>query len=212
MPTLDVLYPWTSPPSTLAPWPDAPECAVGKYDTIIIFGCPTNEDGTPSDCQKRRVDLAMQFSRSGYGDRFITSGSAVYTDGIEARSLQQLLVEAGVEEGHIWMDQKAEHTDENLYFASEIMVDRGWESALVVSDSAHLLYAAVCDANCCVKRGRLATLSFPTDDGDAKAAHYVLTPPADPVTEDECLHLTNPTRLQCTNIDARRACEDNFQL
>ena len=212
MPTLEVMYPFTSPPSTLAPWLDAPDCAVGEYDVIIIPGCPTNEDGSPSDCQQRRVDMAMDLSRSGYGSSFITSGAAVYTEYIEARSLRELLIDAGAEESRIWMDQQARHTDENIYYATEIMVDRGWQTALFVTDVGHLLYAAVCDANCCVKRGRLTTLNFPTESGSQQAAHYVLTPPGDPVTDDECAHLTNPTRLQCVNLSARDSCADNFRL
>ncbi|MBW2257017.1 MAG: YdcF family protein [Deltaproteobacteria bacterium] len=213
LPALDVHYPGLFPINPFDDWAAAPGCLVGPHDAIIILGCPSEDDGTPSDCQQGRVDLAVRFSQAGYGDRFIPTGGAVANAYVEAYALRDLLVGAGIPEDHVFPEPLAAHTDENIYYSSQIMVTQGWDSALVVSEPEHLLYAAVCDANCCVELGRLATFAYPLASGASeKAASYVLAPPADPVSEVECNHLELPTKLMCSNLDDRLACADDFQL
>lgn len=206
MPTLDRLYPFATPPPTTTASPEAPSCARGRHDAIIILGCPSDDSGRPSSCQHERVDMAMELSAEGYGDRFIVSGGAVYNDFVEAAALSDLLVAAGVDPGQIVLEPQAAHTDENIDYSTDLMQAAGWVTALVVSTRAHLLYAAACDANCCVRRGRLSNLSFPVASGWLDAGHYVLTPPADEVTPGECDHLRNPTKLMCVNYASRRRC------
>lgn len=201
MPPLDALLPGIAPPSP-TDLPPAPACATHGYDAILVLGCPTRA------CQSERVDLALRFADAGFADHFIVSGGRVQSTEAEADGLAALLLEAGIPEAAIVREPKARHTDENIYFATQLMTARGWTSALVVSDPGHLLYAALCDADCCVRQGRMSVLDF--DQG--AAGHYVLTPPAEPVSDAECIHLSNRTRLQCTQLEARRACADDFRL
>ena len=203
-------YPGDLPLDPSEPQPSAPECLV--FDVMVVLGCPSNEDGSPSECQASRADLAFRLREAGYADAIITTGGAVHTDVVEAEALRDLLVDKGVPEADITLEPLAEHTDENLYYSTQIMYERGWTAALVVSEPDHLLYTAVCDANCCVGLGRLLVWDFPLDGEAVALGHYELSPPAVEVSAAECEHLTTPSKFMCFALPDRRACADDFQL
>ena len=209
-PDLIAHYPGDLPLDPSEPQPLAPECL--GYDVLVVLGCPSEEDGSPSECQVSRADLAFRLREAGYADEIITTGGAVHTDAVEAQALHDLLVDKGVPEDSITMEPLAEHTDENLYYSSQIMMEQGWTAALVVSEPDHLLYTAVCDANCCVALGRLLVWNFPLEGEDVPLGHYELAPPAVQVSAAECDHLTTPSKFMCFALPDRRACADDFQL
>lgn len=212
VPSLIESFPGLLPTNPYDPWEEADDCVASAHDVLVLLGCPSNEDGSPSRCQIERADLAVAFWRAGYARRFITTGAAVHTADVEAEALKRLLLERGVPEAWIEVEPRAEHTDENIYFSSLIMERNGWETALVLSDDAgHLQMTALCDCNCCVRKGRLSLHAFPLggDGGVAKAGHYVLYPFARPVTEAECDHLRFPLRFMCTQLDTRLYCQDS---
>jgi hypothetical protein len=209
VPTMDALYPGPLAPNPDEDRPDAGACIQGKHDVIVVLGCPTDADGSPSECQRTRAGIAIALHASGRGDHFIVSGAAVHNAFSESQALFDLLVARGIAADSIVREPRAEHTDENLYWSSRIMRDRGWRSALVVSDSAgQLLYNALCDSNCCVALGRLTVVDL---DGVA-VGHYVLYPDAAPVTRDECDVIEDPRMGVCVNLGTRRACKDHFEL
>ena len=212
LPALDTLFPPGSLPNPYQDWTPAPECLDTHHDVIVVLGCPSRDDGQPSECQRRRVELALRFAGAGYGENFITTGGAVANETVEAESLRDLLVTGGIHSDRIHLEPLAEHTDENLYYASQIMREQAWTRALVVSDRDHLVFVAICDANCCVNLGRLWTFSFNIGDELAPAATYQLFPGPPPVRESECNTRIPPMNLMCLNLDSRRACADNFQL
>ena len=213
LPSLQTHYPTGELPNPFDDWEDLPTCVSTPYDVMIVLGCPSDDDGTPSECQERRAQLALQLADAGYGDTFITTGGAVHNEFVEAEFLRDLLIDGGVDSASITLEPLAEHTDENLYYSGEIMADNAWTRAIVVSDADHLMYAAVCDANCCVKKGRLWTYDLPLSaDEVAKVAIYHLFPDADPIEEDDCETSVLPMSLMCLNLDNRLACDDDFQL
>ncbi|MEK7705286.1 MAG: YdcF family protein [Myxococcota bacterium] len=214
MPSLELLYPHATPPAPLTKWPVAPWCARGKHDVLIILGYPSNDDGSPSSMQRARIDTALRLYDEGYGDRFIVTGGAVHNAHVEAEAMAALLRDKGIAEAAIFEEPRAEHTDENLYFSTRIMLEHGWETALVVSNDLHLAYVAACDANCCVRLGRFSTLAFPVHGSDdpIAAGHYVLVPPANEVTVEECRHLRNPTKAMCVNFTERLACAGRLEI
>ncbi len=184
-----------------------PQCALERHDVIIVLGCPSQVDGSASTCQKRRTEMALALRDAGYADRFITTGGAVHTPQVEADALAALLTEAGVADSDILREPQAQHTDENLHFSTLLMQERGLSSALVVSeDAGHLIYAALCDANCCVRRGRLTVFDYPVASGSIRAGHYVLEPtPSDGMKRD-CAYLEDPSSLLCLNLPNRHYC------
>lgn len=222
VPPMTTLYPGGLPPNPYAPQPPAESCIRRRHDAIIVLGCPNQATGAPAVCQKRRVELAVALSQAGYGDRFIPSGAAVHNSYVEAETLRSLLIAKGVPAAQIYLENQANHTDENIYYSSQIMAAHGWRSALVVSDDpGHLILSAVCDSNCCVELGRLTVLSFAlqlpgeTAPSPRAVGHYALYPataPASPVAAAECSHITAPLKLMCTNLMMRKACMGRIML
>lgn len=215
VPDLLTLHPGVLPASPWAPWVSAPECVEAPHDVILVLGCPSDADGSSSPCQEARIDKALLFAAGGYSDRFIVSGGAVANDHVEAHALRDLLVAEGVPLANIEVEPVARHTDENLYYSGLVMAAKGWDTALVISEPEHLWYTAVCDANCCVGKGRLSAFQYHTgQDGVIieKAATYVLYPSAATIAESECDHLETTTKFMCTNMDERLACADDFRL
>src|SRR5207249_3761114 len=53
VPTMDQLYPGGFPPNPYAAGPNADACLVDLHDVIMVLGCPSNANGTPSTCQTK---------------------------------------------------------------------------------------------------------------------------------------------------------------
>jgi hypothetical protein len=206
-------FPGEYPNQANGPQPLASDCVTRKHDVIIVLGCPNEDTGAPSACQITRADIAVSLSSAGYGDRFITTGGAVHNAWVEADTLRDLLIERGIAMDRITTEPEAEHTDENIYYSTNIMEQQGQVSAVVVSDQpGHLVLTGVCDSNCCVDLGRVSVFDFPVAGGRVSVGHYVRHPWAEPISTDECTHIQTPTKFMCTNLAQRRACKDNFQL
>ena len=211
MPSMNDLFEGLLPPKPDADLFPTDACVAARHDVIIVLGCPNLEDGTPSRCQRARADIAVALRDAGYADAFITTGAAVHTPYVEAETLRDLLVERGVDPDAVALEPQARHTDENLYYSSQVMAVRGWKSALVVSDQpGHFVFTGLCDSNCCVKLGRLTVVSLPPNG--IVAGHYALYPWAEPVTDTECGHIAAPWRAMCLNLDRRNACQDRLRL
>lgn len=213
MPSMEALYAGEGLVDPSSDVPQADACAARPHDVALVLGCPSNADGSPSDCQRARAALALRVYRAGLAPRFITSGGAVQNAHVEAEALRDLLLAGGVPAAAVVLEPRAEHTDENLYYSTRLMAERGWRSALVLSDTpGHLLYAALCDSNCCVAAGRLTVLQFPLGEQPATLGHYALYPAAAPVSAAEC-EVIKPTRkLLCLNLPSRRACAGRLML
>ncbi|MCC7537645.1 MAG: YdcF family protein [Deltaproteobacteria bacterium] len=214
VPSMVDQYPGLFPPNPYGAWETASACIHAGHDAIVVLGCPSEADGSPSRCQTTRADFAVALSSAGLGNRFIVTGAAVANEHVEAESLRSLLIARGVADSDIVLEPLAEHTDENLYYSSRIMQDRGWQSAVVVSDDAgHLVFTGLCDANCCVQLGRMTVLDFEVPGrAPIRAGHYVLDPFGPRVEPAECEHIGSPTKALCLNRAMRRACADDFRL
>lgn len=209
IPPMDAIYSDPIAPNPTFDQPRAGACIDQRHDALIVLGCPSNDDGTASPCQTERADIAVALQAAGYGDHYIVSGTAAHNDFVEAEALRDLLLARGVTPDAIELEPLAEHTDENLYFSSQIMLARGFRSALVISDGAgQLLYNALCDSNCCVELGRFTVVEL----AGFVVGHYVLYPDAEPVTEEECAHIEDARMGICLFLGQRRACKDHFEL
>jgi len=204
---LSDLFSRVIPPNPFRYDEPATPCVDDKHDVIIIFGCPTEDDGSPSSCLTERADMAAALHAAGYGDRFIVSGAAVHNAHVEADALFDLLIARGIDRAAIFKEPRAEHTDENIAYSTEIMAMHDWVDALAVTESAgHLIMTAVCDSACCVKQGRLTPFIFDVGGDEMLLGHYVRHPWSDMVSEAECDHIRFPTRAMCTQLDSRTAC------
>ncbi len=108
-----------------------------RFDAVIVLGCPSKEDGSPTLCQLGRALQASLLWEQGTAQHFITSGGAVHTPFVEAEAIAQLMVTAGVPAERIYLDPNALHTDENVFNGLQIARKQRWEKLAILSDRGH---------------------------------------------------------------------------
>ncbi len=79
-----------------------------------------------------RVRHGVKLYQLGYGAKIIVTGMG------EARLTMQEAVSLGVSEDAIILEEKATDTHENAEYVKQIMVDRNFRSAIVVSSPHHM--------------------------------------------------------------------------
>lgn len=107
-------------------------------DAGIVLGASL-WDNKPSPGLRERLDLALALYEKKIFSRFIVSGGldaggAVLT---EAEGMRDYLLAHGVPERDIAIEPKATSTYENLLFSGDIMAERGWRTAVIVTHQYH---------------------------------------------------------------------------
>lgn len=111
-------------------------------DVIIVLGAGLRRDGRPGPALTRRTLLAAQLYREGYAPVLLCTGAQA--DGYprsEASACRDVLLAQGIPPQTITLEETSRSTEENALYARQIMDERGWARALIVSDSYHLLRA-----------------------------------------------------------------------
>ena len=134
------------------------------FDAVIVPGCPSEDDGALSLCQKSRVLWAFRLWERGWTRNFITSGAAVYSPYVEAEALAAGLAALGVPPEHIWLEPNALHTDENMYYSLQLARALGFHRIAVASDGA------AWDCRMLVDWGQMCK-AFTTDRAWVRARH-----------------------------------------
>ncbi len=104
------------------------------YDVIIVPGNPFN--GIRWDTiMKGRIIWANYLFQKGYAKNIIFSGGAVYTPYTEAK-IYALYAEAlGVPKEHIFIEDRAEHSTENVYYSTQLAKKLGFKKIAVATDT-----------------------------------------------------------------------------
>lgn len=109
--------------------------------TALILGAPIRPDGTPSAAMARRARHAAALYRDGVVKRLIASGGATRTEGhttrTEAEVMAQICHAEGVPRAHIFLDETANSTAENIAHALPLMRDHGLRLDVLVTDRFH---------------------------------------------------------------------------
>ena len=115
---------------------------VTDADTLIVLGAGLNRNGNPTAAQRYRTARAAVLWHEGHAPNVIcTGGTPWYASRSEADACKELLLEAGVPEDAILLENRSRSTQENAIYSKEIMDAHGWTTAVVVSDRYHLLRA-----------------------------------------------------------------------
>lgn len=107
-------------------------------DVIIILGAGT--DGkTPNAVFRERLNHGIWLYENGYADYILlTGGLTPGNDHSDAWIAGQYVLEQGVPEEALLLEEKSTITQENLKFAKEIMDAEGLSNAIIVSDPLHM--------------------------------------------------------------------------
>lgn len=113
-----------------------------KSDVIIIPGYPANKDGTISPILRERVNKASELYHSGIAPVIICSGGAVANKYVEADVMAQALSKLNVKTCDIIIENTSVNTYGNFIMSNNIMTDRGFKTAVIVSSPWHLRKAS----------------------------------------------------------------------
>ncbi len=99
-------------------------------DYIIILGCQIKKDGSLTPLLKKRVDRALDFRNAQIKDNgkdiiFVPSGGKGSDEVIsEAEAMKKYLLENGIKENNIILEDKSKNTEENISFSSKLINDK----------------------------------------------------------------------------------------
>ena len=114
----------------------------GQPDLMVVFGCQVKKDG-PSILLRDRLETALGYLED-HPDLpvLVTGGKGSDEHVSEAQAMRDYLVEHGIDESRVTMEDKSHNTRQNLLFSKEILEGQGKEPGglhiLAVSSGFHL--------------------------------------------------------------------------
>lgn len=109
-----------------------------KCDAGIVLGAATGYNGV-SEVYKQRLNHAIILYKNNTIDMIIvTGGKAKGNKDSDAFMAKQYLLEEGVPEKSILLEEESVITQENLQNSLKIMLDNELETALIISDPLHM--------------------------------------------------------------------------
>ena len=136
-----------------------------KVDTLIVLGCPTNPDGSPTPEQRERVMESVREFRKGVSDHIIMTGAAAHNKFMEAHAMASLAEANGVPESAVVEEGQAHDTIQNIYYSDKIMEKNGWHTTEVISSPYHLPRTALILSRYHQLRWETHAAQWPPDDG-----------------------------------------------
>jgi uncharacterized SAM-binding protein YcdF (DUF218 family) len=114
-----------------------------RADAGIVLGASLWND-KPSPGLQERLDLALKLYRDGVFSSIIVSGGldSGRASITEAAGMRNYLVEQGVPENAIRLDNDSYSTYDNLRYSRRIMEAEGWRTAVIVTHRYHGARAA----------------------------------------------------------------------
>ncbi|WP_281887151.1 YdcF family protein [Paenibacillus sp. YYML68] len=119
-----------------------PEQPLDKHDVAIVLGAALWHD-KPSPALRERLNRAVELYEAGITSKLIVTGGYDRPDSVltEAEGMRNYLVENGIPEEDIYLENLARSTYENLKYSRQIMDEQRWESAVIVTHRYHAVRA-----------------------------------------------------------------------
>ena len=117
-------------------------------DVIIILGCQIRKDGTLTPLLKSRVDRAIEFSKmqkekTGKNIIFLPSGGKGMDEVIsEADAMKKYLIDSGINEENIVVENKSKNTFENIKFSNDIIMKKIKDAKIAFSTTNYHVFRA----------------------------------------------------------------------
>lgn len=111
--------------------------------TIIVLGCRVDGD-EPSSMLMRRADAALSYLQEHPAcDIIVTGSTGRWATISEAEAIKRYLVNHGVDENRIYLDEYATNTDENLKYSADIIRQNNLsDNVVIATDRFHQYRAA----------------------------------------------------------------------
>ena len=149
----------------------------GQPSIMIILGCQVRPDG-PSILLQDRIDEAAAYLLDHPEVTVVASGGQGPDEPMsEARAIRDALVEQGVEEERILLEEASHNTVQNLRYSKALLEEAGIDTSggvLVVSNGFHLARVRMLAARCGF--GQVSTLAAPESHLPSRLAMYIREP------------------------------------
>lgn len=107
--------------------------ATKQYDAVIVPGVPFLEPKWDRTMQMR-VMWAIHLYKNGSTKKIIMSGSSVYSPYVEAEIMKLYAIECGVPAEDIIVEDKAQHSTENVWYGYKLAKSLGHEKVALCTD------------------------------------------------------------------------------
>ncbi|MFT3932286.1 MAG: YdcF family protein [Chitinophagaceae bacterium] len=104
-----------------------------QFDAIIVPGIPF-QNGQWDRIMRGRVYWSKYLYDKGIAKNIIYSGSAVYSPYYEGKIMALYAEAIGIPKEHIFIETKAEHTTENIYYSYHLGKKLGFKTFAFASD------------------------------------------------------------------------------
>jgi len=111
---------------------------LASTDLAIVPGNTVHLDGTPSKRLQARLDMALKLFADSRCKAILVSGAKGVEGHDEAEVMKNYLLAHGVPAAAIYADSHGINTLETARFAASLMKQKGWTSAVLVSQFFHL--------------------------------------------------------------------------
>lgn len=145
-----------------------------RADAILVLGA-AQYNGRPSPVLKARLDHALDLYQRGYAERLIFTGGVGQGDTLsEGEVSRRYAVDAGVPDSVILVERQGVTSAESMGYAAALMRANDLRSALVVSDSYHMMRLDVLARRSGIRPWRAPTPDAPIDRTRGTRWQYVL--------------------------------------
>ena len=151
----------------------------GEPRVMVILGCRVMPGGNPSVLLQDRLDTALDYWEDHPDLTIVTSGGQGSNEPVsEARCMADYLMDGGVPEDQILLEDRSHNTKENFLYSKELLADEGIDvgetDVLVVSNGFHLTRARMLAER--FGYGEVSTLAAPTSHLPSRIQMYIREP------------------------------------
>ena len=145
-----------------------------EVDALVVLGA-AQFDGVPQDVLQARLEHAQELYGSGTAPRILTVGGKLAGDRFtEADAGQRYLVEHGVPATNILPVGVGRDTLGSMRAVAAVMKERGWDSAVLVTDPWHELRATSMLTDQGISAYGSPTTTGPSVRGNGVKVRYVV--------------------------------------
>ena len=152
--------------------------ADGQDCTVVVLGCQVMPDGEPSILLRDRLDRALDYLEDHPDLTVVVSGGQGDNEPVtEARCMADYLMERGVEEDQLLLEERSHNTDQNLRYSRELLEAEGCDlsqGVVVVSNGFHLTRARMLAER--AGYDSVSTLAAPSSHLPSRLHMYVREP------------------------------------
>lgn len=150
----------------------------GEPQVMVILGCQVKNDG-PSQLLRDRLDEALSYLDNHPDLTVVVSGGQGPDEpSTEARAMADYLMEEGVEEDQILLEDQSHNTVQNFRYTAQLLEEQGYDlentQVLVVSNGFHLTRARMLAERTGFEE--ISTLAAPSSHLPSRLKMYIREP------------------------------------